>query len=135
MIASERRLAAKQLANGRVIASDLGAQGDPDEQRDTWRRTVASGIDELLPILSFVSFPVLASGLYDVTPDHQPLLGEVDEGLWVAAGFSGHGFMLAPVFARRLAAAIVRNPVDDVLEQFAPDRFERGAISAERRVI
>jgi sarcosine oxidase, subunit beta len=135
VIASETRFAAKQLANGRVLASDLGATGEPDEQREAWRRTVAAGIDELLPILSFVPFPVLASGFYDVTPDHQPLLGEVDDGLWVAAGFSGHGFMLAPAIARRLAAVIVGDPIDDLLDHFAPDRFEHGAVAAEQRVI
>ena len=58
--------------------------------------------------LEFVSFPVLVEGFYDVTPDHQPILGAVHglDGLWLAAGFSGHGFMMAPAVGRRLAAAI-----------------------------
>jgi len=43
-------------------------------------------------------------GEYDVTPDHQPILGRVDDGVFVAAGFSGHGFMIAPAVARILAA-------------------------------
>jgi sarcosine oxidase subunit beta len=84
-----------------------------------------------------VSFPVLSSGLYDLTPDRQPLVGEVAgrPGLWLAAGFSGHGFMLAPAVARRLAAAIVGDPVDDLLSAFAPDRFDRGTTATERRLI
>ena len=38
------------------------------------------------------------SGAYDVTPDRQPILGAVPghERLFLAAGFSGHGFMIAP---------------------------------------
>ncbi|MBV8065930.1 MAG: FAD-binding oxidoreductase, partial [Actinobacteria bacterium] len=101
VVAGERSFAAKQLANGRVLASDLAAAGEAERNRDTWRATVARGIDELLPALAYVSFPVLASGTYDVTPDHQPFVGPVDDGVWVAAGYSGHGFMLAPAISRR----------------------------------
>ena len=81
-----------------MLTSDLGAAGDPERGRVTWLRTVTAGIHSLLPILEYVSFPILVDGVYDVTPDHQPILDSVspNDGLWVAAGFSGHGFMLAP---------------------------------------
>ena len=39
---------------------------------------------ELLPLLEYVSFPLLVHGVYDVTPDHQPILGRVADGLFVA---------------------------------------------------
>jgi glycine/D-amino acid oxidase-like deaminating enzyme len=137
VISGELRFAAKQLRNGRVLASDLGAAGDPAVHAAAWRANIARGIRDLLPELTYVSFPVLSSGLYDLTPDRQPLVGEVAgrPGLWLAAGFSGHGFMLAPAVARRLAAAIVGEPVDDLLTAFAPDRFDRGATAAEQRLI
>src|SRR4029079_19744288 len=98
VISGELRFAAKQLANGRVLASDLGAAGDPAEHAAAGRATIARGIRDLLPELTYVSFPVLSSGLYDLTPDRQPLVGEVAarQGLWLAAGLSGHGFMIAP---------------------------------------
>src|SRR5437762_2539929 len=73
VISAERRFAAKQLANGRVLASDLGARGD-ESGRERWRANVRAGIEELLPRLAFVSFPVLVHGEYDVTPDRQPVL-------------------------------------------------------------
>jgi sarcosine oxidase subunit beta len=127
VVSNERRVAAKQLANGRVLAGDLGGIGE------RWRRTLA----ELLPILSYVTFPVLASGVYDLTPDRQPLVGELDghAGLWLAAGFSGHGFMLAPAIARRLAAAVAGEPIDELLAAFAPGRFAHGHLEPERRVV
>ena len=36
-----------------------------------------------------------AMGLYDMSPDANPILDQVPEveGMWVLAGFSGHGFM------------------------------------------
>lgn len=133
VVARELRFAAKHLANGRVLASDLGATGDPEEGRERWRATVARGIAGLLPVLAFVSFPLLASGTYDVTPDHQPIVGPVEEGLWLAAGYSGHGFMLAPAVSRRLAEAILAGRGAPIAE-FAPDRFA-GAVAAERAIV
>ncbi len=137
VVSAERRLAAKQLANGRVLASDLSATGDPAEHREEWRYRLVGELAELLPILSYVTFPVLASGVYDLTPDRQPVVGEVEghPGLWVAAGFSGHGFMLAPAIGRRLAAAVAAEPLDGLLEPFAPGRFERGELAHERQLV
>lgn len=125
VIVGERSFAAKHLANGRVLAADLAGNS---------RATVARGVEEFLPALSYVSFPILASGVYDVTPDHQPMVGPVGDGLWVAAGYSGHGFMLAPAVSRRLADAIVSGGGAPIAE-FDPARFSAGAAAAERAVI
>ena len=43
VIASELGFAAKQLANGRVLAADLGATGDPARLRDDWRQRCGAG--------------------------------------------------------------------------------------------
>src|SRR6266852_4528699 len=104
VVSAERRFAAKQLGDGRVLASDLGARGDRSRE-EAWREHVRDVIRELLPILEYVSFRLLVEGIYDVTPDHQAVLGAVPglDGLWLAAGFSGHGFMMAPAVGRGLA--------------------------------
>ena len=49
------------------------------------------------------------TGIYDCTPDFQPALGAVAAvpGLYVAAGFSGHGFKLSPAVGRILSDLIV----------------------------
>ncbi len=78
VVSAERRFAAKQLANGRVLASDLSASGDAEAGRAAWRRRIRAVIEELLPILGYVSFPLLSTGWYDVTPDNHPILGPVD---------------------------------------------------------
>jgi len=84
---------------------------------------VRAGVEALLPALEFVSFPTVARGEYDVTPDHQPLLGRVDERVYVAAGFSGHGFMIAPAVARMLADEILEERRDDALTVLDVGRF------------
>jgi len=75
------------------------------------------------------------AGLYENTPDFQPLIGPLRPGLWIAGGFSGHGFMMAPVIGRWLAEWILTSapPVD--LSTFAPDRFATGALQPERNVV
>jgi sarcosine oxidase subunit beta len=137
VVAPGRRFAAKQLADGRVLASDLAARGDPTRERTRWRQEVARGIQSLLPILEFVSFPLLVEGIYDTTPDNQPLLGAVPEreGLWLAAGFSGHGFMMAPAVGRRLAAAIAGDPPHSSLAELSLNRFNGAALVPEVQVV
>ena len=77
------------------------------------------------------------AGLYEMTPDRQPLVGPMpdDPGLWIAAGFSGHGFMLAPSVGKQLATWMVDGKPGLDLTAFAPGRFEAGASQPERNVI
>jgi sarcosine oxidase subunit beta len=137
VISAERHFAAKQLGNGRVLASDLAARGDPDVGEPGWRAHVRATIRELLPQLEYVSFPVLAAGTYDVTPDHQAILGPVPgyAGLWLAAGFSGHGFMMAPAVGRSLAAAIAGEEPAGYLSALSLERFARGELVPEPAVV
>ncbi|HEY3542589.1 MAG TPA: FAD-binding oxidoreductase [Gaiellaceae bacterium] len=129
VVASEIGFAAKHLANGRVLAGDLGATGDPALRRDTWRQTVRRGIEELTPTLSFVSFDLLVDGIYDTTPDHEAILGPVDglAGLWLAAGFSGHGFMMAPAVGRALADWICDVDPGEGAAALRSSRFRNGS--------
>lgn len=77
------------------------------------------------------------AGLYELTPDSQPLVGPLPDrpGTWIAAGFSGHGFMMAPVIGEWLADWMIRgrSPVD--LAPFAPERFQSGQTVPERNVV
>jgi len=137
LISHERRFAAKQLANGRVLASDLTANGDPLTEQEAWRRTVRDGIEELTPMLSYVAFDLLIDGFYDTTPDHAEILGPVDglPGLWLAAGFSGHGFMLAPAVGHALAAWIVGDDPGEPAASLVLDRFASGSLEVETQVV
>ncbi|MCW2974776.1 MAG: FAD-binding oxidoreductase [Actinomycetia bacterium] len=137
VISSERHFAAKQLADGRVLASDLSAVGDPEEARPHWRQHLRETIEELLPILGYVSLPLLVTGFYDVTPDNQPVLGPIAglEGLHLAAGFSGHGFMLAPAVGRIVAGPVLGRAPDEALERLSLDRFSNGSLTRELQTV
>jgi sarcosine oxidase subunit beta len=54
------------------------------------------------------------AGLYEMTPDHHPILGAVREvpGFFLANGFSGHGVMHAPATGKILSDLILTGKTD-----------------------
>jgi sarcosine oxidase subunit beta len=90
-----------------------------------------------LPALGEAAVTHAWAGLYEMTPDHNPIIGAAGEveGFYTIAGFSGHGFMHAPAAGRVLADVIVgRNPKLD-LSPFAHQRFAAGRAGGERNVV
>lgn len=136
VVSAGRGFAAKHLADGRVLASDLSARGH-ESGRERWRANIRHEIERLLPRLADVSFPTLVRGSYDVTPDHQPILGPLPghTGLFVAAGFSGHGFMLAPAVARIVADAVMGDRLDPTLTTLGAERFAENRLVPERQLV
>jgi sarcosine oxidase subunit beta len=65
------------------------------------------------------------SGLYDVTPDHQPVLGAIAEyqGLYADFGWSGHGFKHSPVVGDILSDVVLHGAAKDY--DLAPFRWSR----------
>jgi len=67
------------------------------------------------------------SGFYEVTPDHSQILGrdpEWPDGLYVAAGFSGHGLMMAPFVGEVMADQILEDRIHPLMKPYDPTRFE-----------
>ena len=100
--------------------------------------------DELLPTAVGV-FPPLEqadvrhrwAGLYEMTPDRHPIIGEAPvAGLYLANGFSGHGFQHAPIVGKLLAELIVEGEARTVdISTLALERFSRGPVVAEHHVV
>jgi len=68
------------------------------------------------------------AGAYDVTPDSYPILDRVGpEGLFVAVGFSGHGFKLSPEVGRLVAEHVATDRRPDSLEPLRASRFAEGS--------
>jgi sarcosine oxidase, subunit beta len=71
------------------------------------------------------------AGLYEMTPDHHPILGEAPglPGFFLANGFSGHGVMHAPATGKILSDLILTGKCDLIeasllgLSRFAEDRM------------
>lgn len=63
------------------------------------------------------------AGLYDMTPDAHPILGRVVDGIHVACGFSGHGFMQSPAVGKAIAEEILDGASSFNLGPYRLDRF------------
>jgi glycine/D-amino acid oxidase-like deaminating enzyme len=69
------------------------------------------------------------SGLFTVTPDWHPILSKVDgiEGLYVAVGFSGHGFKLSPMIGQAMGDIILGQTSKSIdVSSLGADRFKNG---------
>ena len=75
------------------------------------------------------------TGVYDMTPDSRPILGELPDvkGLFVCAGFSGMGFKISPAIGLVMAELLLDGEGKTVdISSFRPSRFAEGApIKAE----
>ncbi len=97
----------------------------------------AKALLEYYPRASRVRMMRQWGGMYDVTPDHRPILGGVPglDGYYHICGFSGHGFMLGPVTGRRMAQFITTGRTDEIINNLSLDRFERGDIQTDAFVV
>jgi len=75
------------------------------------------------------------AGLYDMTPDAHPILGEIADGVYAACGFSGHGFMQSPAVGRALAAELLGETPSLDLAPYRLSRFEAGVSFPETLVL
>lgn len=78
------------------------------------------------------------AGLYEMTPDHHPILGEAPEvpGFFLANGFSGHGVMHAPATGKILSDLIVKGKCDLVdTSLLGLNRFAEGRMIEETAVL
>ncbi|HEY7660796.1 MAG TPA: FAD-binding oxidoreductase, partial [Actinomycetota bacterium] len=102
-------------------------EADPDafEERTASRETSELGDRAVrrVPALQHAEARGGWASLYDVSPDWQPVIGEIAEGVFVDAGTSGHGFKLAPALGRHVADLVTGADVDAGLDQFHPRRF------------
>jgi len=140
VISFSRRLYCQQTPHGSFI---MGV-GDPHEPKDfninsSWDflEDVSRQVLSVLPLLKNLRVVRQWSGLYDMSPDANPILDEVPDvqGMWVLAGFSGHGFMVGPQTSVLVAQKIMGEKCFMPIEKFGLDRFRRGELLLEPSVV
>jgi glycine/D-amino acid oxidase-like deaminating enzyme len=113
-----------------------GERFDPDESR--WTRDFLPPLVRRMPGFRHLTDVHGWAGLYEMTPDHNPALGEHPEGpgLIFACGFSGHGLMMSPATGLLVSEMITRGRSETFdVGLFAPDRFARGALVHDEATI
>ncbi len=120
----------------------MGNREEPSSFQKTvdedWMLTTVEALVARAPVFEAANVLRGWAGFYEITPDDNPLLGYVGEpeGLAVAAGFSGHGFMQGPAIGACLAELICDGAASTVdIAPFRPSRFAEGALAQEHNVI
>lgn len=115
--------------------SFLMGRGDANERQDgninaSWRflEEMALTIERVLPKIAKLRVVRQWAGLYTMSPDRQPIYGRADEaeGLYYAAGFSGHGFMFGPVTGIAMSEMILNLPPTIDVRALSLQRFREG---------
>lgn len=107
---------------------------DPDHYRggvdDHYVQEAVEKFMRRFPSLGRARLVTGYSGAYEVTPDYNPVMGPSPvEGLYLCAGFSGHGFKLTPAVGELMASCILEGHSGDPavdLSLFRLNRFEEG---------
>lgn len=125
--------------------SFIMGRGDPDAPRNHdlgsgWRflDEMAKTVRKFLPAVAKLRVVRQWAGSYAMSPDRQPILGAVPgvEGFFLACGFSGHGFMFAPVTGQILSEAILGKTPSFDLSELGIGRFRTETpIEVEKSVV
>ncbi len=104
-----------------------------------WRflEEVTAEAVKLVPVLEKAEVLRGWGGLYAVTPDENPIIGEIEEvqGFVCAIGFSGHGFQHGPAVGRILSEVILDKKTNFDLSPFSYTRFGRQRRTTEKRTV
>jgi sarcosine oxidase, subunit beta len=125
----------QMLASEGVVGETLSAA--ETEQGDIsldYVAEVGEQVAERFPAYESAGLASSWTGVYDVTPDWNPVLGGVGDvtGLTIGFGFSGHGFKLSPGIGKLLAQHALGLATDVSLAPYALDRFSRGELLVGR---
>jgi sarcosine oxidase subunit beta len=120
----------------RLAMSEAAARWTDREEVDEglvedWRRRLA----HRFPSAADAPVHHAWAGLYDMTPDAHPIIGWVEEGVYAACGFSGHGFMQSPAVGVAVAEEILEGRTSFDLTPYRLERFAEGAVFPEELVL
>lgn len=117
-----------QMEGGQIV----GGIPIPDEEAGylreptfTFLQHMSQTLTRYMPCLKHLNVLRQWTGFYDVTPDSLPILGEVPglKRFIQCHGFSGHGFMVAPMIARLLSKLIIEEKSCPILDRLGLHRF------------
>ncbi len=122
----------------------LLGMSDPNEtpgfkltESDAWLAGLGAAIEGRAPAISEVGLATGWAGLYEMTPDHNALIGEAEEvtRFLYATGFSGHGFLMGPAVGEVMRDLYLgQTPVVDV-STLAATRFAGADFRPELNIV
>lgn len=122
-----RQMLVSEGTVGETLSSPDNEQGDISMD---YMVEVGAQVAERFPTYAEAGIASSWTGVFDVTPDWNPVLGRLPDvpGLVVGYGFSGHGFKLAPAVGRVLAQAALGMETEIDIAPYSLERFRNGAL-------
>lgn len=118
--------------------SFLMGRSNPDAQpshdiSSSWEflDEMAKTVSHILPEVAKLRVIRTWGGSYNISPDRQPILSDTKDlpGFYIACGFSGHGFMFAPITGELLTEIILGKELDEYAHDLHIDRFKDNKIT------
>lgn len=130
------------LESGQSILTGMSNPNEPPSFSlavdPAWTETHLLAAMERFPLLEKAGLLSEWAGPYEVTPDEQAILGKLPgiEGVVIAAGFSGHGFMHGPIVGKLMVEEILDGQAHTVnIDDLRYERFALGKKVAEYNVV
>ncbi len=140
VISFSKNIYCQQVPHGAFIMG-RGGENEPRNFKNTssWEfmEKMTQTALKILPDLKKTRVLRQWAGMYNISPDKQPIYGDVPEikGLYVAIGFSGHGFMFGPATGLSMAEIILGEKTSLPVEKLHISRFEKGDLVTEGSVV
>ncbi|MFP4458762.1 MAG: NAD(P)/FAD-dependent oxidoreductase [Candidatus Zixiibacteriota bacterium] len=129
----------QQVPHGSFVLG-IGEKEEPSHNiKASWDflEYVTKHLTSILPFMKKIRIVRQWAGLYNKTPDAQPIIGEHEDldGFYNAVGFSGHGFMISPITAKIIAQLITGEKPSVDISSLNAKRFEKGELFLEPSVV
>ncbi len=126
--------------SGGILTGMSNQHETPGEKLDVdqdWTLTHLEKAIERFPLLEQAQLLTQWAGLYEVTPDHQAIIGKLPpENFYTCTGFSGHGFMHGPVCGLLMAEEILDGRAHTVnIDDLRYERFSNQELHPEKNVV
>ena len=107
------------------------------EHTDEWLEQVVEAAGRRVPVLEEVGMASRWAGLYEVTPDHNALIGEAEgvSRFLYATGFSGHGFLQGPAVGQVMAELYLGQTPSVDVSALHGRRFEGAGLRPEFNIV
>ncbi len=119
--------------------TDESQQAGFDTSTDwNWLDTVVEHAIQRVPAFERLRIRSGWSGLYDTSPDHNAIIGKIPEldNLFVATGFSGHGFQQSPATGLLISELVLDGAARTIdIGSLDIERFRTGRFNLERNIV
>ncbi len=119
------------------VSNEHVPEGANQDSSNRFLALYAQALLRVVPIMADAKILRQWAGLYDLTPDQNPIVGSVDEvkGFFLTCGFTGHGFMMAPVMGRLMATYLATGTSQPLFDHWNLRRFREGRLLSEGMII